>query len=302
VIAEHVPVRRTSSAMPALAPPQEPKMDTMRIATPLGYSSRPPRRVWPLVLGLATLLGVGGGVVSVTCFGHDNAARSEAAEVREGGGRGGEGGEAQAAATAPAAGSSGPGSAAGTGAPASAAGQATAEPATAGQAGGRPANPVVAAAPGSQVADRPAGAGSPPGVVGSTGTAGGAASGAPGTPAGAGTSPGGTGGASAVRPVTPAATRTAHLTIESVPTGAVVKGSDGAALGRTPLALDWPISDAPVRFELRLAGYKSKLKQTVINGNTRLVIELEHVVVRRRGTGAGPARPGSGNGLMRPGD
>src|SRR4051794_2543375 len=39
VIADHVPVRRASSAMPALAPPQEPKMNTMRIATPLGYSS-----------------------------------------------------------------------------------------------------------------------------------------------------------------------------------------------------------------------------------------------------------------------
>jgi eukaryotic-like serine/threonine-protein kinase len=293
MIAEHVPVRRASSAMPALAPPQEPKMNTMRIATPLGYSSRPPRRVWPVVFGLATLLGVGGGVVSVTCFGHDNAARSEAAEVRESGGRGGEGGEAQAAAIAPAAGSSDPGSPAGTGAPASAAGQ----------AGSRPANPVVAAAPGSPVADRPAGGGSPPGAVGSTGSPGRAASGTPGTPAGAGRSPGGAGGASAVRPGTPpAATRTAHLTIESVPPGAAVKGPSGAALGRTPLVLDWPISDAPVRFELRLAGYKSRLKQTVINGTTRLVIELEHVVVRRRGTGASSARPGGSNGLMRPGD
>jgi serine/threonine-protein kinase len=301
VIAEHVPVRRASSAMPALAPPQEPKMNTMRIATPLGYSSRPPRRVWPVVLGLATLLGVGGGVVSVTCFGHDDAARSEAAEIRESGDRGGESGEAQAAAAAQVAGSSGPGSPAGTGAPASAAGQA-AEPATAGQAGGRPANPAVAAAPGSQVADRPVSGGSPPGAAGSTGSAGGVASGTPGTPASAGTSPGRAGGASAVRPGTsPAAMRTAHLTIESVPTGAAVKGPDGAALGRTPLVLDWPISDAPVRFELRLAGYKSRLKQTVINGTTRLVIELEHVVVRRRGTGTSSVRPG-GNGLMRPGD
>jgi serine/threonine-protein kinase len=289
VIGEYVPARRASSAMPALAPPQEPKMNTMRIATPLGYSSQPPRRVWPVVLGLATLIGIGGGVVSVTCFGHDNAARSEAAEVRESGGPGGDGSEAAAAAPAPVAGS--PGSAAAAGAPASAAGQ----------AGGRPANPAGAAAPGSQSAERPAGAGAPTGAVASAGTAGAAASGAGGTPAGAATSSGGTGGASAVRPVTgPAATRTAHLTIESVPNGAAVKGPDGVALGRTPLVMDWPISDAPVRFELRLAGYKSRLKQTVINGNTRLVIELEHVVVRRRGTGT--ARPGGSNGLMRPGD
>jgi serine/threonine-protein kinase len=287
VIADHVPARRASSAMPALAPPQEPKMNTMRIATPPGYSSRPPRRVWPVVLGLATLLGVGGGVVSVTCFGHDNAARSEPAEVRASGGREGEGEGSEAQAAAP--------------------GQATAGQGTAG-----PINPVVPAAPGgspsgaSGVAGVPAGGSTSGAGGGAGGMAGGAASGAgggtgtapvPGTPV-----PGPTGGAVAARPVTPPATRSAHLTIESVPTGAVVKGPDGAPLGRTPLVLDWPISDAPVRFELRLAGYKSKLKQTVINGNTRLVIELEHVVVRRRGTGASSVRPGGGNGLMRPGD
>src|SRR5262249_53623761 len=47
VIAEHVPVRRATTGMPALAPPHEPNMNTMRIATPVGYSSRPPRKVWP---------------------------------------------------------------------------------------------------------------------------------------------------------------------------------------------------------------------------------------------------------------
>ncbi len=307
MIADHVPARRASSAMPALAPPQEPKMNTMRIATPPGYSSRPPRRVWPVVLGLATLLGVSGGVVSVTCFGHDNAARSEPAEVRASAGRDGEGGEAQAAATTStgsaesgaAAGSGAPpASAAGSGAPASTAGQGTAGQATAGQAGSGAVSPVVATAPGS-----PAAAGT--GRAGKTGDAGPGTAGNGTPPAGGTSTPPPGGGASpaiAVRPVTPPAARRAHLTIESVPIGAAVKGPDGAALGRTPLVLDWPISDAPVRFELRLAGYKSKLKQTVINGNTRLVIELEHVVVRRRGTRASSARPGGGNGLMRPGE
>jgi len=312
-IADRVPVRRASSAMPALAPPQEPKMNTMRIATPLGYSSRPPRRVWPVVLGMATLLGVGGGILSVTCFGHDNAARSEPTEARELAGSDGEIGGAHAAAIST--GSAAPGPAAGTGAPAS----------SAGQAAGSAVNPVAASAPGSQAAGSPAGGGAP--AAGTS--AGGAGRAAPGTaaggggtapvggaatpPAGAGATPpgpggpasgapasGSNGGAIAVRPAVPA--RSAHLTIESVPTGAAVNGPDGASLGRTPLVLDWPISDAPVRFDLRLAGYKPRHKQTVINGNTRLVIELEHIVVRRRGTGTSPHRPGGGDGLMRPGD
>ena len=53
---------RATTGMPALAPPQVPNMNTMRIATPVGYSSRPPRRVWPIVFAFALLLGVGGGV------------------------------------------------------------------------------------------------------------------------------------------------------------------------------------------------------------------------------------------------
>src|SRR5207245_2603065 len=37
MIADRAPARRASSAMPALAPPQEPVMNTMRIATPVGF-------------------------------------------------------------------------------------------------------------------------------------------------------------------------------------------------------------------------------------------------------------------------
>jgi serine/threonine-protein kinase len=67
---EYAPPRRASSAMPWLAPPLEPKMNTMRIATPLGYSSRPPRKVWPLVLVGSLLLGLAGGIFAVARFGH----------------------------------------------------------------------------------------------------------------------------------------------------------------------------------------------------------------------------------------
>jgi hypothetical protein len=101
----------------------------------------------------------------------------------------------------------------------------------------------------------------------------------------------------------PPPAHTAHLTIESVPPGAQVKVPGDRALGKAPVALDWPTSDAPVTFELRLAGYRTKQKQTVISGNTRLVIELERVPVVWHGSGPGSGRStGSGNGLMRPDD
>jgi len=54
--------------LPGLAPPNLPKMNTMRIATPLGYSSRPPRRVWPIVVALGLALGLGGGALAVWYF------------------------------------------------------------------------------------------------------------------------------------------------------------------------------------------------------------------------------------------
>ena len=47
----------------------EPKLDTMRIATPHGYSSEAPRRVWPIVLVMGLLLGLGGGAFAVAWFG-----------------------------------------------------------------------------------------------------------------------------------------------------------------------------------------------------------------------------------------
>jgi hypothetical protein len=55
--------------VPGLVQPTETKNNTMRIATPLGYSSRPPRRVWPVVLVIGLLLGLGGGAFAVAWFG-----------------------------------------------------------------------------------------------------------------------------------------------------------------------------------------------------------------------------------------
>jgi hypothetical protein len=101
--------------------------------------------------------------------------------------------------------------------------------------------------------------------------------------------------------------RIVQLVIESVPVGAAVTGPSGAALGRTPLTLAWPTSAAPVSFELRLSGFKTKRKRTVVSGNSRLVIELEPVPARVRRNGQGARPPGQGgknggidNGLMRP--
>ena len=60
--------------LPGLAPPSEPVNNTMRIATPLGYSSRPPRRMWPIVVVFGLLLGLGGGAFAVAWWGDPKAA------------------------------------------------------------------------------------------------------------------------------------------------------------------------------------------------------------------------------------
>jgi serine/threonine-protein kinase len=66
-----IPPRKTHG--PDMAVPGMLKTNTMRIATPLGYSSRPTRRVWPIVLIVALLLGLGGGGFAVAWFGRSEA-------------------------------------------------------------------------------------------------------------------------------------------------------------------------------------------------------------------------------------
>ncbi|MDQ3340726.1 MAG: protein kinase [Myxococcota bacterium] len=75
----HAPHRPASTAnVPDLAPPIAPKQNTMRIATPVGYSSRPPRKMWPIVLVMGLLLGLGGGAFAVAWFGRKEANATDA--------------------------------------------------------------------------------------------------------------------------------------------------------------------------------------------------------------------------------
>jgi len=208
----------------------------MRIATPPGYSSRPSRRVWPIVLGAALLLGIGGGIAVTRA--------NRGAGDPDGAGSGTEGGAPGSAVDR------GPGSAVATVA------------VDAGRTPEPPPSPSPSPGAGSQVPARP-------------------------------------------RVAPPA--RSAHLSIDSAPSGAKVTGPNGELLGTTPLKIDWPISDRPVTFELVLGGYHRKQNQAVINGNTALHVELERISTSRRGGkpsgGANNARGGSAkpsNGLMHP--
>jgi hypothetical protein len=60
--------------VPGLVGPQQPKHNTMRIGTPQGYSSRPPRKYWPIVLVIGLVAGLGGGAFAVAWFGRSNSA------------------------------------------------------------------------------------------------------------------------------------------------------------------------------------------------------------------------------------
>ncbi|MDX2090796.1 MAG: protein kinase [Kofleriaceae bacterium] len=74
---------------PGMPLPAEPKLNTMRIATPAGYSSAAPKRVWPIVLAVGVVLGIGGGVMAVMRFGKGRATEtSEAATSQTGSGSG----------------------------------------------------------------------------------------------------------------------------------------------------------------------------------------------------------------------
>jgi serine/threonine protein kinase len=272
VIADpHAPGKRASSGMPTPPAPQEPAMNTMRIATPVGYSSRAPRKVWPVVLALALLLGFGGGVLSVW-FGEDDAADGSAGSERD---------------------------------PATASGSGEADP--------EPSSSTASVATGSDTtgsADPASGDGattrSPSASAGSANSGTVAASGVAPVAAATGSSATGASAGTSAADATaspPPLKTTARLSIDSAPRGASVTGPGGKALGKTPLKVDWPISDLPVTFELKLPGYRRKLKQTVVNGNTALRVELERVAVIRRNRGPGRSGNrdrGGDNGLMRP--
>jgi len=92
------------------------------------------------------------------------------------------------------------------------------------------------------------------------------------------------------------------LVLESTPTGAIVYDDAGTLLGNTRLELGWPATSALVTFELRLAGYKTKRKQVVVDGEMTVGVALE----RAQPAGRGGGKPGqatnqpTGSGLMRP--
>jgi serine/threonine-protein kinase len=208
-------------AMPAPPPemvvPNQPKMNTMRIATPLGYSSRPPRKMWPIVLVVALLLGLGGGAFAVVYFGDSDEAASTAVPH-------------DARIDAPA--------------------TKVATP---------PPPPPASADAAVAVAPVPVDAAAP-------------------------------------------AVPTAIIVIDSTPQGADVIGPDKQVVGKTPAQVTLPISDLPLTFELRLAGYKKKIKQVIVSGNTVISVSLDKAPSSNSGSTTHKKGSGSGNELMRPDD
>jgi serine/threonine-protein kinase len=233
-----VPPRPVPAAPPEMVAPNQPKMNTMRIATPAGYSSRPPRKMWPIVLVIALLLGLGGGAFAVAYFGKTAPA-----------------GDGSATETSGSAGSAAAGSAK--------AGSAAVVPATKPDAAAA-AVPTIdaagAAPPAPDAAEKPAA------------------------------------GSAAVAPPSGA---TATISIESKPPGAEVFGPDGKSLGKAPVKVTLPISDLPLEFELKLAGYKRKKKEIVVSGNAIVEVPLDRAAATGTGTKKGS---GNDNGLMRPDD
>jgi hypothetical protein len=193
---------------PEMVAPQQPKMNTMRIATPMGYSSRPPRKMWPIVLVVALLLGLGGGAAAVAYFGNSD----------------------------------------------------------------EPAAPAPVAH--DAHVDAPAKKTAPPDA------------------------------AVAVAPIAADAAPipTAIIVIDSTPQGADVIGPDKQALGKTPAQVTLPVSDLPLTFELRLAGYKKKTKQIIVTGNTVISVPLDNAASPSNGSTSHKKGSGNGNELMRPDD
>jgi hypothetical protein len=221
MIATEAPRRSTVLPVPEMQPPAAPKMNTMRIATPLGYSSRPPRKVWPIVLVAGLLLGLGGGAFAVAYFGRK-------------------------------------------GTPANAAGAGS---------GAVAVTPIDAA-----IAVTPVRADAATTAVPIDATH--VASMAP--------------DAAAV-PSGPMAT----VLIDSAPQGAEVIGPDKKVLGKTPAKLSLPVSQSPMTFELRLAGYRKKTRDVVVAGNTVIDIPLERAPVA---VPAGSAATHKGSGHHSTGD
>ncbi len=267
------PAKSRQIPVPGLVQPNQPKHNTMRISTPLGYSSRPPRRVWPVVLVVGLIVGLGGGAFAVAWFGTSDEAAPDA--TTPGTGDAGSG-SSRAATTTPSVSDAMRGSD--------------------GSASRGSALTVTAlvdagvAAPDAAVAPSPTDAAVA--VVATDAEI-----------------DAGIDGAIDAATVTVPSGKLARLTLDSSPTGATVLGPDGVTLGKTPLKIDWPISDQPVAFELRLKGYRDKKTEIAVTTNTMTRVDLDRAPATRPGAGSGKG-PGSGkgsgegnsNGLLRPDD
>jgi serine/threonine-protein kinase len=66
-----------------------------------------------------------------------------------------------------------------------------------------------------------------------------------------------------------------RLTFGSDPAGAEVVGGDGRTVGKTPLSIDLPASDAAARYVLRKAGYVAKAVALIPNVSSPVFVALE---------------------------
>jgi len=198
------PQHRRPQAPPApeMVAPAQPKMNTMRIATPLGYSSRPPRKMWPIVLVLALLLGLAGGAFAVAWFGRkgsSNASTGSAAATGSSAGTSPSGAAGSGASPSGAAGSgASPSGVAGSGASPSGAAGSGASPlgaAGSGASTGAPGASAPSGAAGSGVSTGASGAGASPSGAGTGSTSPGSAGSTPGASGPAGSTPGASGSA-----------------------------------------------------------------------------------------------------------
>ena len=269
--------------VPGLVQPTEPKHNTMIISTPMGYSSRPPRRVWPIVLVVGMIVGLGGGAFAVAWFGRSSSSSGSETGAASGDGsnaptNAGSNGTTKAANAATTVGSNGATKAGSNGTPTAGSNAAT----SAGSNGPTSAGSNATSA----------GSNAVPNSGSNTATS-----------AGSGSKAGsGSGSGVSFTPIE----KIAKLTLTTTPAGATVFGPDGTDLGKTPLKLDWPISDKPVTFTLKLRGYRDTKKDVTVTTNTMLPVDMARApaTAKNPGTGKGSGK-GSGdgvNGLIRPDD
>jgi hypothetical protein len=93
---------------------------------------------------------------------------------------------------------------------------------------------------------------------------------------------------------------TVKLTLQSTPPGASVYDDTGALLGKTPVTIQRPISTTSLAFELKLAGYKVKRKDVVVDGEMTVGVALEKAPKASAPAGKGSAVNRLGNDLVKP--